>query len=208
ARARRPHARPGHARGDPRGPADRAHGPRVRAAGVLPAEPRSGAEPRAHRAARLGRELRQVHQRHRRVRELSPAQDRRRLRAEAPAPRAGRRLRAAGARTVSGVRRRASLRWRLTLWYSAALGGLLTLLGATALVLLDRTLRANVDASLVSVAHTVAASSLASAPPGPDLDEALGALLGPALAERFFQLLDPLVRPDPPLAAPRRTESP
>jgi len=109
---------------------------------------------------------------------------------------------------VSGVRRRGSLRWRLTLWYTAALGGLLVLLGATALGLLDRTLRANVDASLVSVAHTVAASSLASAPPGPDLDEALGALLGPALAERFFQLLDPLGRPDPRLAPRRRTEFP
>src|SRR5262249_41681121 len=88
------------------------------------------------------------------------------------------------------------------------LGGLLTLLGATALVLLDRTLRANVDASLVSVAHTVAASSLASAPPGPDLDEALGALLGPALAERFFQLLDPLARPHPRLPPRPRTAFP
>jgi two-component system, OmpR family, sensor kinase len=109
---------------------------------------------------------------------------------------------------VSGVRRPASLRWRLTLWYTATLGGLLVLLGATALVLLDRTLRANVDASLVSVARTVAASSEQAAPPGSDLGGVLGALLGPALAERFFQLLDPLGRPDPRLSAPRRPELP
>ncbi|HYV57278.1 MAG TPA: hypothetical protein VE911_07030, partial [Candidatus Nitrosopolaris sp.] len=109
---------------------------------------------------------------------------------------------------MSGVRRRGSLRWRLTLWYTAALGGLLVLLGATALGLLDRTLRANVDASLASVARTIATSSQESAPRGRDLDEALGALLGPALAERFFQLLDPLGRPDPRLAPRRRIEFP
>jgi len=106
---------------------------------------------------------------------------------------------------VNAARRPASLRWRLTLWYSAALGGLLTLLGATALVLLERGLRANVDASLVSVARAVAASSRESAP---DFDQAFGGLLGPALAERFFQLLDPLGRPDPRLAPRSRTELP
>jgi heavy metal sensor kinase len=102
---------------------------------------------------------------------------------------------------VKGGRRSASLRWRLTLWYTGALGGLLLLLGAAALLLLDRTLQANVDASLVSVANAVAAS-------GPDSEEAYGALLGPALAERFFQLLDPLGRPDPRVAPRGGTELP
>jgi heavy metal sensor kinase len=108
---------------------------------------------------------------------------------------------------VSGVRRPASLRWRLTLWYTAALGGLLVLLGGTAVVLLDRTLRANVDASLVSVARTIAVSSQESAPRS-EFDEAFGALLGPALAERFFQLLDPLGRREPRASPGNQTELP
>jgi two-component system, OmpR family, sensor kinase len=109
---------------------------------------------------------------------------------------------------VNGTRRPASLRLRLMLWYSAALGGLLILLGAAALFLLDRTLRANVDASLLSVAYTLAASSQESAPPEPDPDETYRVFPGPALAERFFQLLDPLGRPDPRLAPQSRAELP
>ncbi len=105
---------------------------------------------------------------------------------------------------MNGSRRPASLRWRLTLWYTAALGGLLMLLGATALLLLDRTLQANVDASLVSVAHAIASSSQQSVPPESDLE----AFVGPALAERFFQLLDPLGRPDPRLTTRSQTELP
>ena len=108
---------------------------------------------------------------------------------------------------MSSVRGRASLRWRLTLWYTAAFGGLLVVLGAAALVLLDRTLRANVDASLTSVARTVA-SNQAATPPGGDLGAALEGLFGPALAERFFQLLDPFGRPDPRFAPRRRGELP
>ena len=71
-----------------------------------------------------GVELRHVHQRDRRVRQLPPAEDRRRLRAEAHPHGARRGLRAARARalTCAGPR---SLRARLTLWYTAALGGLL-----------------------------------------------------------------------------------
>jgi len=108
---------------------------------------------------------------------------------------------------VTDARRAASLRWRLTFWYTAALGGLLLGLGVTAFVLLDRTLRANVDASLASVARAIAASSQESAPLAPDLDETLAALFGPALAERF-RLLDPLGRPDPRLAPRSRSEFP
>jgi heavy metal sensor kinase len=92
-----------------------------------------------------------------------------------------------------------SLRARLTLWYTAALGALLLVLGVVALVLLDRGLRRTADASLESLAQTVAASSRAPASDG-SLAEALAALLGPGAASRFFQLLDPLGRPDPRLA--------
>jgi heavy metal sensor kinase len=79
-------------------------------------------------------------------------------------------------------------------------GGLLLLLGSTAFVLLDRGLRSNLDDSLASVARAIAASSAEAS--GSDLADTLEGMLGPALAERFFQLLDPFGRPDPRL--PRR----
>ena len=101
-----------------------------------------------------------------------------------------------------------SLRWRLTAWYTAALGGLLVLLGTTALVLLDRGLRANIDASLASVARTIAASSREPGGLGADVDEALESLLGPGAAERFLQLLDPLGRSDPRWARRSRVHLP
>ena len=101
----------------------------------------------------------------------------------------------------------ARLRWRLTLWSTAVLGGLLVLLGAAALVQLDRALRENVDASLGSVARTIAASTEPAAPV-PDLEAAFGGFFGPALAERFFQLLDPTGRPDPRLAPRSRSALP
>jgi len=100
-----------------------------------------------------------------------------------------------------------SLRARLTLWYTAALAGLLVLLGAVALVLLDRGLRHTVDSSLDSLAQTVAESSRESARRA-DLGDALAALVGPSLAERFYQLLDPLGRPDPRLAPRQRLDLP
>jgi heavy metal sensor kinase len=100
-----------------------------------------------------------------------------------------------------------SLRARLTLWYTAALGALLVVLGTVALLLLDRGLRRTADASLESLARTVAESSRAPAREG-RLSDALAALLGPGLAERFFQLLDPLGRPDPRLAPSGRLTLP
>jgi heavy metal sensor kinase len=90
-----------------------------------------------------------------------------------------------------------TVRARLTLWYTAVFGGLLLLLGATAFVLLDHALRTNLDDSLASVARAVAASSREAGPS--DLAETLEGMLGPEVAERFFQLLDPFGRPDPRL---------
>ncbi len=100
-----------------------------------------------------------------------------------------------------------SLRARLTLWYTAALGALLLVLGGVALVLLDRGLRHTADASLDSLAETVAESSRAPAHAG-GLADALAAVLGPGVAERFFQLLDPLGRPDPRLSPSKRLPLP
>lgn len=91
-----------------------------------------------------------------------------------------------------------NLRTRLTLWYTALLSGMLLLLGAAALTLLDRGLRENVDASLKSVASSIA-ESVHAARSSSDLDEALESLFGPILAERFYRLLDPFGRPDPRL---------
>ncbi|HXJ37558.1 MAG TPA: ATP-binding protein [Candidatus Eisenbacteria bacterium] len=101
-----------------------------------------------------------------------------------------------------------SLRARLTLWYTAVLAALLVLFGAAALVLLDRALRANVDASLTTIARTIAESSATRETPGGDLDDALDALLGPGLARRFFELLDPRGRPDPRLGSRGRARLP
>ena len=90
-----------------------------------------------------------------------------------------------------------TLRARLTLWYTAVLSGMLAVLGVSALLLLDRVLRENVDASLLSVARSIADSARRPAFSNPDFGADLDSLLGPALAERFFQLLDPFGRPDP-----------
>jgi heavy metal sensor kinase len=89
-----------------------------------------------------------------------------------------------------------SLRARLTLGYTAALGALLVLLGVAALHLLDSGLRANVDQTLESMAETVVrVHQSAGATTAAQLEEKLGQLVGPVAAERFLQLLDPLGRP-------------
>jgi len=99
-----------------------------------------------------------------------------------------------------------TVRARLTLWYTAVFTGLLLIFGATAFVLLDRGLRVTVDDSLLSVARAVATSS--AQPAGPNLADTIEAMLGPAFAERFFQLLDPLGRPDPRLSRGGHTAFP
>jgi len=101
-----------------------------------------------------------------------------------------------------------SLRARLVLWYSGVLTATLAILGALAVVLLDRTLRSTVDTSLLAMADTIARSAQSAAPLDADLDRSLEALLGPALAERFFRLLDPLGRPDPRVAPRGRVQLP
>jgi signal transduction histidine kinase len=95
-------------------------------------------------------------------------------------------------------RRTLGLRARLTLWYSLAVSAALLLLGGGALTLLDRELRANVDASLVSMARAAAESTRHASVNSP-LEELLDSVLGPGHARHFFQLLDPFGRPDPRL---------
>lgn len=101
-----------------------------------------------------------------------------------------------------------TLRARLTLWYTVLLSGMLVILGTTALVLLDRGLRENVDASLQSVARSIANSTRTSSRPGTDLDDVLHSMLAPGLTERFFSLLDPFGRPDPRIVPRNRVQLP
>lgn len=104
--------------------------------------------------------------------------------------------------------RSTTLRGRLTLWYTGILTATFAVLGATSVLLLDRGLRQNVDDSLDSVANAIADSVQRPSFFGPELEDYLQSMLGPELAERFFQLLDPLGRPDPRLLPRTRSKLP
>ncbi len=101
-----------------------------------------------------------------------------------------------------------TLRGRLTLWYTGILTAMLALLAATSVFLLDHGLRKNVDDSLNSLAGAIAESVRQPSFLPPDVEDSLRSMLGPELAERFFQLLDPLGRPDPRLVPSRRSRLP
>lgn len=101
-----------------------------------------------------------------------------------------------------------TLRARLTLWYTAFFSGMLMVLGVGAFILLDRGLRDNIDASLKSVAQSIAESSRRHASVGTPLDDLLDSMLPPGLTERFFSLLDPFGRPDPRIAPRSRLSLP
>jgi heavy metal sensor kinase len=93
-----------------------------------------------------------------------------------------------------------TLRGRLIAWYTVLLIATLLALGGTTAVLLDRSLRANVDSSLESLAQTIAEAARRPSAFGSGLDELLESMLGPEVAQRFFRLLDPRGLPDPRLA--------
>jgi heavy metal sensor kinase len=101
-----------------------------------------------------------------------------------------------------------TLRGRLTLWYTGVLTSLLALLGAASFILLAHGLQNTVDDSLNSLAHAIADSVRQPPSQVPDIEDSLQSLLGPELAERFFQLLDPFGRLDPRLAPPKRSQLP
>jgi len=90
-----------------------------------------------------------------------------------------------------------TLRGRLILWYTGILTAMLALLGATSVMLLDHGLRNNVDDSLNSVARAIAESVRRPSFFPPAIEDTLESMLGPQLAERFFQLLDRYGQPDP-----------
>jgi heavy metal sensor kinase len=81
---------------------------------------------------------------------------------------------------------------------------MLAVLGVVSVVLLDHGLRTNLDESLNSVGRAIADSVRRPAFLAPDIEDSLQAMLGPELAERFFQLLDPFGRLDPRLL-PRKS---
>ena len=101
-----------------------------------------------------------------------------------------------------------TLRGRLTLWYTGILTAMLALLGATSVMMLDHGLRNNVDDSLNSVARAVAESVRRPSLFRPSMEDTLESMLGPQLAERFFQLLDPHGQPDPRLVPTGRSKLP
>lgn len=101
-----------------------------------------------------------------------------------------------------------TIRARLTLWYTAVFSSMLVLLGVTAVILLDRGLRENVDASLLSVARSIADSTRNSTRPGSGFDELVESLLPPGFTDRYFRLLDPFGRPDPRLIPRGRLQLP
>ena len=101
-----------------------------------------------------------------------------------------------------------TLRGRLILWSSAVLVAMLVLSGGAALMLLDRSLRDNLDSSLDYIAGTVAGAAQQSAARESTLDETLESLLGAELAQRFYDLLDPSGRPDERLRGRRRGQLP
>lgn len=101
-----------------------------------------------------------------------------------------------------------TLRARLTVWYTVLLSGMLAVLGLTALVLLERGLRENIDVSLDSVARSIAETTQTAPRLGPGLDEILESFFFPGLSRRSFRMLDPLGRPDPRVAPRGRLQFP
>jgi heavy metal sensor kinase len=85
-----------------------------------------------------------------------------------------------------------SVRTRLTLWYSSLLLVILVLVGALAYRVLAWSLTQDLDASLVTFAQVLQEADRWSAP---SPEDALRELLGPEMADKLFQLLDPLGRP-------------
>ena len=101
-----------------------------------------------------------------------------------------------------------SLRGRLILWYTGILTAMLALLGVVSVVLLDHGLRNNLDESLNSVGRAIADSVRRPTFLAPDIEDSLQAMLGPELAERLFQLLDPFGRLDPRLLPRKKARLP
>ena len=101
-----------------------------------------------------------------------------------------------------------TLRARLTVWYTALLSGMLAVLGLAALVLLERGLHENIDASLDSVARSIVETTQTAPRFGSGLDDILESFFFPGFSRRSFRMLDPLGRPDPRVAPRGRLQFP
>lgn len=101
-----------------------------------------------------------------------------------------------------------TLRARLTVWYTALLSGMLAVLGLAALVLLERGLHENIDASLDSVARSIVETTQTATRSGSGLDDILESFFFPGFSRRSFRMLDPLGRPDPRVAPRGRLQFP
>ncbi len=103
---------------------------------------------------------------------------------------------------MSAERTRLSIRARLTLWYTGILAATLILLGGVAYGLLMRGLWHDVDATLQGVAKAMTRTAQAQAADPffpPEMDQILRQFMGPSVADKFYQFLDPLGHPDPRL---------
>lgn len=89
-------------------------------------------------------------------------------------------------------RRTLSVRTRLTLWYSGLLLAILVLVGALSYRVLAWSLTQDLDASLVTFAEVLSEADRWSRPSPEDV---LRDLLGAEMADKLFQLLDPMGRP-------------
>ena len=94
------------------------------------------------------------------------------------------------------------------MWYTALLSGMLAVLGVAALMLLERGLHDNIDASLESVARSIAETTQAAPRFGPGLDDILESFFFPGFSRRSFRMLDPLGRPDPRITPRGRLQFP
>jgi len=89
-----------------------------------------------------------------------------------------------------------SIRTRLTLWYSAILLGILTVVSLLSYSVLRWSLVQDLDASLLTVAQVLRDAPAQGAFEESETEALLRELLGPEFSERFFQLFDPEGHPE------------
>jgi heavy metal sensor kinase len=92
-----------------------------------------------------------------------------------------------------------TIRTRLTFWYTGLLLAILAAIGTVSYRILAWSLARDLDASLVAVAEVIQASgrSRTGLLSEPDAEAVLREILGSALFDKFFQLLDPDGQPGP-----------
>ena len=89
-----------------------------------------------------------------------------------------------------------SIRTRLTLWYSAILLGILTVISLLSYSVLSWSLVQDLDASLLTVAQVLRDTSVSTQGAPDETEDLLRELLGPEFYDKFFQLFDPEGHPE------------